>query len=268
VKVIRIIALCILALTVVVSLGADFIAPHDSSEQFRQHANEPPSRSFPLGTDELGRDRLSRLLQGTRTSLLCATTSAFLATGVAAVIGLLAGYFGGWIDEIAGVLTDLFLSLPWLFALLTLRALLPLNTSPVVSVIATFLLLAAVGWAPSARVIRASVAALRNSGSILHARAYGCRNTRLLRLHILPNLKPVLFAQFWILIPAFILTEANLGVLGLGINEPAPSWGNMLAELQNYQKIPEQPWILTPALLLCLVVGSIQLVVSPRNIWE
>jgi peptide/nickel transport system permease protein len=87
-------------------------------------------------------------------------------------------------------------------------------------------------------------------------------------LHILPNLKPVLFAQFWILIPAFILTEANLGVLGLGINEPAPSWGNMLAELQNYQKIPEQPWILTPALLLCLVVGSIQLVVSPRNIWE
>ena len=267
-KVIRIVALCILALTVAVSLAADFIAPHDSSEQFRQRANEPPSRSFPLGTDELGRDRLSRLLQGTRTSLLCATTSAFVATAVATAIGLIAGYFGGWIDEIAGVLTDLFLSLPWLFALLTVRALLPLNTSPVLSVIATFLLLAAVGWAPSARVIRASVAHLRNSGSILHARAAGCTNTRLLRMHILPNLKPILFAQLWILIPAFILTEANLGVLGLGINEPAPSWGNMLAELQNYQKIPEQPWILTPALLLFLVVGSIHVVVSRSNIWE
>jgi peptide/nickel transport system permease protein len=267
-KVIRVIALCIVALATAVSLGADFLAPHDSSEQFRQHANEPPSRSFPLGTDELGRDRLSRLLQGTRTSLLCATSSAFLATGAATAIGLVAGYFGGWVDEIAGASTDLFLSLPWLFALLTLRSLFPLNTSPAVSLAATFLLLAAVGWAPSARVIRASVANLRNSGSIVHARAYGCRNTRLLWLHILPNLKPVLSAQFWILIPAFILTEANLGVLGLGINEPAPSWGNMLAELQNYQKIPEQPWVLAPALLLILVVGSLQLVVCSRNIWE
>ena len=267
-KVIRIIALCILALAAAVCLGADFLTPHHSAEQFRQHANEPPSKTFPLGTDELGRDRLSRLIKGTRTSLLCASSSAFVAVAVAAVIGLVAGYFGGWIDEILSAVADLFLSLPWLFALLTFRALLPLNTSPGVSVTATFLLLAAVGWAPSARVVCASVANLRNSGSTLHARAYGCSNTRLLRFHILPNLKPVLSAQLWILIPAFILTEANLGVLGLGINEPAASWGNMLAELQNYQKIPEQPWILAPALLLVLVVGSIQLVVSPRSIWE
>jgi len=85
---------------------------------------------------------------------------------------------------------------------------------------------------------------------------------------MLPNLKPVLSAQFWILVPAFILTEANLGVLGLGINEPVPSWGNMLAELQNYQRIPEEPWILAPAVLLVMVVGSLQLVVSQRNVWE
>ncbi len=267
-KVIRVIALCILVLTTAVSLGADLLAPHDYSEQFRQHANEPPSRSFLLGTDELGRDRLSRLLQGTRISLLCAATAASIATGAAAAIGLVAGYFGGWVDEITGALADLFLSLPWLFALLSLRALFPLNISPGVSLAATFLLLAVVGWAPGARVIRASVASLRNSGSIVHARAYGCGSARLLCLHILPNLKPVLSAQFWILVPAFILTEANLGVLGLGINEPVPSWGNILAELQNYQRIPEQPWILAPALLILLVVGSLQLVVSGRNIWE
>jgi ABC-type dipeptide/oligopeptide/nickel transport system permease subunit len=267
-KVIRGIATCILALATAASLGADLLAPHDFVEQFRQHANEPPSRSFLLGTDELGRDRLSRLLQGTRISLLCATAAAFVATSAAAVIGLVAGYFGGWVDEMVGAMTDLFLSLPWLFALLTLRALFPLNTAPEVSLAATFLLLAAVGWAPSARVIRASVAELRNSGSIIHARAYGCGNMHLLCFHIVPNLKPVLWAQFLILVPAFILTEANLGVLGLGINEPAPSWGNMLGELQDYQKIPEQPWILAPALLLLLVVGSLQLVVSRRNIWE
>jgi peptide/nickel transport system permease protein len=267
-KIIRLLAFCILALVTVSSLGADFIAPYDYSEQFRQHANEPPSRRFLLGTDELGRDRLSRLLVGTRISLLCAAGAASIATGAAAAIGLFAGYFGGGVDEIATAVADLFLSLPWLFTLLSLRALLPLNTSATLSVAATFLLLAVVGWAPGARVIRASVASLRDSGCLLHARAYGCGGARLLCFHLLPNLKPVLAAQFWILLPAFILTEANLGVLGLGINEPLPSWGNMLAELQNYQRIPEEPWILVPALLVVLVVGSLQFVVSGRNIWE
>lgn len=268
-KVIRSIALCILAGVTVVSLAADFIAPYDYVEQFRQHANEPPSRSFPLGTDDLGRDRLSRLLQGTRISLLCSATAAFIATCTAAVIGVVAGYFGGWVDHAVGAMTDLFLSLPWLFALLTLRALFPLNTSPWMSLVATFLLLAAVGWAPSARVIRASVVQLRNSASIVHASAYGSSNVRLLYVHILPNLKPVLLAQFWILVPTFILTESTLGLLGLGVNEPVPSWGNMLAALQDYERIPEQPWILAPALLVVFVVGSFQLVVSRRrNIWE
>ena len=267
-RIIRVTTRCILALVIALSLGAGFLAPYDYSEQFRQHANEPPSRSFLLGTDELGRDRLSRLFEGSRISLLCAAVAASIATGVATAIGLASGYFGGWVDEAAGAVVDLFLSLPWLLALLSLRALLPLNTSSVASVTATFLLLAAVGWAPSARVIRASVASLRNSGSINHARAYGCGGGRLLWVHILPNLRPVLAAQFWILVPAFILTEANLGVLGLGISEPMPSWGNMLAELQNYQRIPEEPWLLVPALLLVLVVGSLQFVVSGRTIWE
>jgi peptide/nickel transport system permease protein len=86
--------------------------------------------------------------------------------------------------------------------------------------------------------------------------------------HILPNLRPVLSAQFWILVPVFLLTEANLGLLGLGIMEPVPSLGNMLSELQNYQKIPEAPWILAPAVLLVLVIASLHFVVSGRKTWE
>jgi peptide/nickel transport system permease protein len=267
-KIIRVTACFVLVVAIAVSVGAGFIAPYDYSEQFRQHAGEWPSRSFLLGTDELGRDRMSRLLEGTRISLLCAGIGAFIATGTAAAIGLVAGYLGGWIDGLAGTVIDLFLSLPWLLGLLSLRALLPLNTSPAVSVAVTFLLIAAVGWAPSARVIRASVAGLRNSSSIVHARAYGCGGTRLVWFHLLPNLRPILSAQFWVLFPAFVLTEVNLGVLGLGINEPLPSWGNMLSELQSYQKIPDQPWLLVPALLLVLIVGSLQFVVSGKNIWE
>jgi peptide/nickel transport system permease protein len=84
----------------------------------------------------------------------------------------------------------------------------------------------------------------------------------------MPNLKPVLSAQFWILVPVFLLTEANLGVLGLGIPEPTPSLGSMMAELQNYQRIPESPWILAPALLLVLVVASLHFLVSGSKTWE
>jgi peptide/nickel transport system permease protein len=267
-KVIRTIAACILATSAAVALGAGWLAPYDYAAQFRQHAQEPPSRSFLLGTDELGRDRLSRLFVGTRVSLLGALVAAFLATAISAAIGLTAGYFGGWIDEGASAVTDLFLSLPWLFVLLTLRALLPLDISPWTSIAATFLLVAAIGWAAGARMVRAAVVGMRNAASILHARAYGCHNGRLLWFHLLPNLKPVLSAQFWIMVPVFLLTEANLGLLGLGTTEPIPSWGNMLAELQNYQRIPEAPWILAPAVALVLVVASLHFVVSGRRTWE
>lgn len=265
---IRTIAVSILVLAGALSLGAGWLAPHDYAIQFREHANEPPSPNFLLGTDELGRDRLSRLLEGSRVSLLCAPIAASIATAIGAVVGLVAGYFGGWVDEVVNATTDLFLSLPWLFALLTLRALLPLNISPWASLAATFLLLAALGWAPGARVVRAGTSAMRDAGPILHARAYGCSGMRLLWRHILPNLWPILSAQFWILVPVFLLTEANLGVLGLGVMEPMPSLGNMLAELQNYQRIPEAPWILAPAVLLVLVIASLHFVVSGRKTWE
>ncbi len=267
-RLVRIIAISILVSVAVLSMGADIFASHDYAIQFRERANEPPSRTFPLGTDELGRDRLSRLLHGSRVSLVCAPVAALIATAIAAIVGLVAGYFGGWIDELATAITDLFLSLPWLFVLLTLRALLPLNVPSWLSITALFVLLASIGWASGARVVRASVAGMRNAGPILYAKAYGCAGWRLFCFHLLPNLRPVLSAQFWLLVPIFLLTEANLGVLGLGITEPMPSWGNMLTELQNYQRIPEAPWILAPAILVVLVVASLHFVVSGSSTWE
>ena len=267
-RALRIAAVLVLMAVTAASLLAGLLAPHPYSMQYREHANEPPSRSFPLGTDELGRDRLSRLLYASRVSLLCAPAAALAATFIGAAAGVVAGYAGGWVDAAARAVTDLFLSLPWLFALLTLRALLPLNVSPWTSLAATFALLALVGWASGARLVRASVVALRNAESILHARAYGCSRWRLLWFHIMPNLRPVLSAQFWILVPVFLLSEANLGVLGLGIAEPMPSWGNMLSELQNYPRVVEAPFILAPAALLFLVVGSLHFVISGSGTWE
>jgi ABC-type dipeptide/oligopeptide/nickel transport system permease subunit len=261
-------AFAFLVIVAVVAATAYVLAPHNYAAQFREHIRESPTKSFPLGTDDLGRDRFSRLLVGTQISLLCALTASFLATGLGAAIGVLAGYSGGWFDEAAGAVIDLFLSLPWFFAMLSLKALLPLDIPASISIAATFLLLAIIGWAPGARVMRAGAAGLRNSPSILYARAYGCGGGRLLCFHILPSLKPILSAQFWTMVPVFLLAEANLGVLGLGISEPLPSLGNMLVDLQNYEQIPGQPWVLAPAFLLVLVVGSLHFVVSGRQKWE
>jgi peptide/nickel transport system permease protein len=261
-------AWAVLIVVTALSLLSGFIGPHDYAFQFRDQPNARPSSKFPLGTDDLGRDRFSRLLAGCRTSLLWAPAAALVAMLIGAGVGTAAGYFGGWLDEAVSVAIDLFLSLPWLFAALTVRALLPLNVSTWASTAATFLLLAGVGWAPGARIVRASVARMRDSGHILHARVCGCHGVRLFVFHLAPNLRPVLAAQFWVLIPVFLLAEANLGLLGLGIAEPTPSIGGMLVELQNYQRIPEAPWIFAPAALLAVIIGSLHLVVSGRDTWE
>ena len=163
------------------------------------------------------------------------------------LIGGAAGYLGGRWERLVTAVVDLFLSLPWLFLLLAVRALLPLNTSPVTSVMITFLLLGCLGWAAPARIIRAGARTLVNSDYLVQASASGISRWRLFWRHLLPNLQPILLAQFWISVPLFILSEANLGLLGLGVSEPLPSWGAMLRELENYSAILQNPWMLAPA---------------------
>lgn len=215
------------------ALGSGMIAARPQSQQYRELPDARPSRQFPLGTDDLGRDRLARLLYATRVSLLLAPAAALLATLLAALVGGVAGYYGGWWDQCAVHVIDLMLSLPWFFLLLAARALLPLNAPPFASLIVTYGLLSALGWAGPARVIRAGACRLRESDFALQARAEGCGSIRLLWRHLLPNLKPVLLAQIWTTIPVFILSEANLGLLGLSAGEPYPTWGSLLRDLQN-----------------------------------
>jgi len=161
--------------------------------------------------------------------------------------------------------TDLFLSLPWLFLLIVVRGFLPLDVSPVLSVLATFLLLGLLGWAASARILCAGATTIRNSDFLLQARASGLRRVRLFVFHVLPNLKPILYAQFWISIPVFILSEANLGILGLGVAEPMPSWGSLLRELEGMLSFAEAPWKLVPLVLLILVVSSFELILTEQE---
>jgi len=252
-----------LALVFAAGLLSDFVAAASYATQFRDQTDAGMSGRFPLGTDALGRDRFARLLYGTRVSLLLAPAAAALAAFFAALTGSLAAWAGGAWDRLAGRALDLMLSLPWLFLLVAVRALLPLNVAPLVSVAATFAVLAALGWAPAARVVRARVHTLRNADFVLAARARGCPAWRVLLVQVLPNLRPVLISQFWISIPLFILGEAELGVLGLGVAEPLPSWGNMLRELAT-ASTPGLA-VLAPLGLMVAVVASFRAVLPAEG---
>jgi peptide/nickel transport system permease protein len=261
----RAFAIVILSLVFLLSLLANFVAP-SYAHQFRDLPNSPPAHQHPLGTDDLGRDRFSRLLYGTRVSLLLAPAAALLTVLLATFVGGIAGFSGGWVERCIMAGTDLVLSLPWLFLLITVRALLPLNVSPIISVVITFALLGCLGWAGAARVICSDARALTQSDFILLARASGTGAWRLFWRHLLPNMKPVLYAQFWISVPVFILTEANLGMLGLGVAEPLPSLGSLLRELEGFSAISGQPWQFVPLILFVIVVSSFHLVLSKEEL--
>jgi peptide/nickel transport system permease protein len=262
----RVAAIVFLSLVALTCVCANIVAPASYAHQFRDAPDAACSRQHPLGTDDLGRDRFSRLLYGARVSLLLAPAAALLSTLVAALVGATAGFAGGWVE--AGVMsaTDLFLSLPWLFLLITVRAVLPLNVEPFTSVVITFALLGFLGWAGAARVVCADTRKLCDSDFMLQARAAGGAGLRLVVRQLLPNLKPILFAQFWISIPVFILSEANLSILGLGVAEPLPSWGSLLRELESLSVLSARPWQFVPLILLIATVSCFHIAMQKEEV--
>ncbi|MBZ5601223.1 MAG: ABC transporter permease subunit [Acidobacteriia bacterium] len=231
--------------------------------QDRAAIDASPSARFPLGTDALGRDRLARLVYGTRVSLLLAPAAAIFSCAAAALLGIAAGWMGGMVEIAIMSCADLFLSVPWILLLLIVRAWLPLNVSPAASLAITFALLGVLGWGAPARILRAAAARLKASDFILMAQAQGISPARLLWRHIVPNMMPILLAQFWIAVPVYILAETTLGMLGLGIAEPLPSWGGLLREIEGADPF-SRLWLLAPALLLTIVMASLQ-ILRPRQ---
>ena len=165
-------------------------------------------------------------------------------------------------ERLVSLAADLCLSLPWLFALLAARAALPLNAPPWITVAVTFILLGALGWAGPCRMMIAAVKRHRTSDFTLLAHAAGCARWRIAAVQILPNLLPLAAAQFLTTAPAFLLAEANLGLLGLGVPEPLPSLGGMLRELENVSALPAHPLALAPAAVLFVLVSCFHLLVS------
>lgn len=238
---------------------AEWASPHDPLQQFRDHASLAPScvegNCFLLGTDEFGRDVLSRLLHGGRLSLLSGLGASALAIAVGGLLGCVAGYWGGWVDAVLSRPVDLLLALPWLYLLLAARAALPLAMPTEAVLLWMMLLLGLAGAATPYRISRQTVASARLSGAVQAALGLGASRWYLLRAHLLPAAGRPLMSCGLTLFPAFVLAEVSLSFLGLGVGDPAISWGSILASLRHYPVLMSQWWIFSPAVALALFLA-------------
>ncbi|HEY2460217.1 MAG TPA: ABC transporter permease [Candidatus Acidoferrum sp.] len=214
---------------------------------------ERPGQIFLFGTDDFGRDELSRMFFGGRISLLAGVLGAGTAVLAGAILGVLAGFYGGWIDALVMRVVELFLALPWLYLLFAVRATLPLRIKTTDAFLLLVVVVGLVGWARPARLVRGIVLSAKERTFVRAARAMGASDAQLLRRHVLPETYGVLSTTAALLIPQFILAEVSLSFLGLGVGEPIPSWGNLLAELQKYSVLTSYWWMYLPAAALMLL---------------
>ncbi|MDP3722410.1 MAG: ABC transporter permease [Candidatus Omnitrophota bacterium] len=213
-----------LAVLAVVAVAAPWISPHDPLAVNLSDALLPPSARYPLGTDQLGRDVFSRLIYGTRISLLIGFLSVGIAVFVGTAVGALAGYYGGWLDAALMRLVDTMLAFPSIFLLLAVIALVEPSIYTIMAVIGL------TGWMGVARLLRAEILSLKEREFVLAARALGASSWRLIMKHLLPNAIAPILVNATLGVGGAILTESALSYLGLGVQPPTPSWGNILNE--------------------------------------
>ena len=241
------IACAVVAAFVVIAAAAPQLAPFDPVAPNLLAMRKAPSAVYRLGTDEVGRDVLSRLIWGARASLLAGVIPVGIAVTLSIPLGLLSGYAGGWVDGVIMRFTDAMLSIPFLIVAIALAAFLgPSLTNAMLAIgiaaLPTFL-----------RLARGTVLAIKTEDYVEAARALGCSRRRIAGRHILPNMLPPLLVQSSITVAAAIIAEASLSFLGLGQQPPAPSWGSMLNAAQRY--LSQAPWMaLYPGLAIFAIV--------------
>lgn len=237
----------LIALVLLLAVFAPLVAPYGEAEQDVLARLQPPSAAHWFGTDELGRDVLSRILYGSRLSLAIGILPSVISLVIGIVLGLLAGYFGGWADYVIMRLADVMLSVPSL--LLAMVVMYTLGSSTV----NLFVALSMVGWASVARVVRSQTLSLKESEYVEAAQSIGVSRFNIMRRHILPNCVPSLIVLFTLNVPAAILSESSLSFLGIGAQPPAASWGLMVN--QSKQFLFTQPWLaLAPCVAIMVVV--------------
>ena len=243
------IAALVLVFLVVTAFIGPAIVLHDPLAMDLDHLREPPNRAHLLGTDSKGRDILARIVIGSRISLTVGITAAAMSLCIGICFGLVSGYFGGKVDAVFLQIFDIFLAFPSLLLAIAISAVMPPGLA------SAMLAITLVGWAGFARLVRGITLSLKEQTFVEASRAIGASSARILFRHILPNALPLLLVAGSLRVGGFILLEAALSFLGLGVQPPTPTWGSMISLNRVY--INSAPWmVIFPGLAISITVIS------------
>ncbi|WP_246358606.1 oligopeptide ABC transporter permease [Paenibacillus phytorum] len=241
-------------LLIFIAIFAPILAPYDPYV-VSSTLQSAPSAEHWLGTDAVGRDVLSRLIYASRVSLLVGVGSVAIYVSIGTIVGAVSGYFGGWMDMVFMRMTDIFMSFPSLMVMLVLVSIIGPSMFSIILILALF------AWTGVARLVRGSVLSLKQMDYIQANVALGINSWRILFGHIIPNCLSPIIVNATFGIAGAIITEASLSFLGLGIQPPTASWGNMLTEAQSITVLTEQPWLWLPSgFMIVLAVLAINFV--------
>ncbi|QOR34057.1 ABC transporter permease [Clostridium sp. 'deep sea'] len=247
-------ALAILSLLVLIAIFAPFITKYERDAVHPDSRYLPPSKDHLLGTDELGRDVLTRLIYGARASLSVGLVATSIAMIIGVVLGSISGYYGGWIDNVIMRLVDIIMCFPFFLMAIVIASM--IGQSIYTVMVVTGLL----SWPSLARIVRAEILSIKEREFVEAARALGLKTKHIIVSHILPNAIAVIIVYVTLGIAGGILSEAGLSYLGLGVKPPQPSWGNMLRSAESFRSLTKHPWLwVPPGILIFITVLSINI---------
>ncbi len=231
---------------------APFIAPNDPYEQHPRNSLQPPTAEYPMGTDNIGRCVLSRIIYGTRVSVLIGFSVVTLRAAIGIPLGLISGYYGGAVDSVIMRVTDTFIAFPGILLAIAIMAIWGQGITNVI------VALTIVGWTGFARLVRGEVLGLKEQEFVEAGRAIGLRDVRIMVKYLLPNILPIIVVYGTLLMATPIVAEAALSFLGVGTGPPLISWGRMLSEGRRYIRLA--PWLATfPGLAITVTVLGVNL---------
>ncbi len=252
---IAMVGMIILIILTISAIGAPVVGRNDPYHTTLSLIRKPPSSAHWLGGDSSGRDVFARLIYAGRVSLSVGLVAVSIYTFIGLLLGALAGYYGGWVDSVIMRFADIILAFPSLIIIITVVSIL----GP--SIYNVMLVIGLLGWPPMARILRGLFLTLRERDFILASRTVGAPNSRIILKHLLPNaLAPIIVAATFGIAQA-ILLEAGLSFLGLGVQPPTASWGNMLTDAQSLTVLESMPWLwIPPGIMIALAVLSINFI--------
>ncbi|KAB3538640.1 ABC transporter permease [Alkaliphilus pronyensis] len=260
-KKIALVGVFILVILVLSSVFAPFLTPYGQEEMNFTNINAAPSREHLLGTDNLGRDYLTRLLYGGRISLMVGVISAFISVTLGSTIGGIAGFFGGRIDNVLMRFAEIVMSFPFLPLAITISAVVGADVEPETKMYIVMMIIGGLSWPGLSRIVRGQILSLKEQEFVLAAKALGIPNYKIILKHLIPNTIGYIIVSAALGMAGAIMSESALSFLGLGVVPPTPTWGNMVQNARNLHVLRTRPWLwIPPGIAILAAVMSINLI--------